>query len=158
MPWRGPARRGGEVVGGQGGGDLAGEAVGPTVAVGAGEGDQLLMRGGGQRLAGRPALEQPQHGRGAQVIASDGQGGREGGDEVLAQPVTQPTLVSGGALVVAGDGAQLPSQRPVGDQRAQGGVAVQGQQAADAGVLGVVLLAGGPRRRATRSGLTGSTV
>jgi hypothetical protein len=61
----------------------------------------------------------------------------------LPQPVREAALVTGGPFVVAGDGAQLPGQLAVRDQRAQRGVAVQGQQAGDAGVLGVVLLAGG---------------
>jgi hypothetical protein len=101
---------------------------------------------------------QPQHGRRGQVTRGDLQRGWEGADEIGSQPVGEAALVSCGAFVVAGDGAQLPGQLAVGDQRAQRGMAIQGQQATDAGVLGVVLLAGGPRRRATKSGLTGSTV
>jgi hypothetical protein len=147
----------GEVVGGQRGGNLVGEAVGPAVPGRAGKADQLLTRGGGELVAGRPALQQLEDGWGAQVVARDGQDGWVGRDEVLAQPVEQAPLISGGPLIVAGDGAQLGGQLPVGNQGAQGGVAVQGEQAADTGVFGVVLLAGGPRRRATRSGLTGRT-
>jgi hypothetical protein len=60
----------------------------------------------------------------------------------LAEPVEQPALIAGGALVVAGDGAQLPGQLPVGDDWSQRGVAVQGEQAGDAGVGVVVFLAG----------------
>jgi len=112
------------------------------VPVGAGEGDQLVVGGAGELVAGWPALQQPQHGRGAQVVASDRQRGRVGGDEVVAEPVEQAALVSGGALVVAGDGAQLGGLLPMGDQGAQAGVAVQGEQAGDAGVLGVVVLGG----------------
>jgi len=130
------------VVGGQRLGDVVGEAVGPAVPAGAGEGGQLLVGGAGELVAGWPALQQPQHGRGAQVVSSDRQRGREGRDEVLAEPVEQPPLVSGGALVVAGDGAQLGGQLPMRDEGPQAGVAVQGQQAGDAGVFGVVFLAG----------------
>jgi hypothetical protein len=95
------------VVGGQCLGDTVGEAVGPAVPAGAGEGDQLLAGGAGELVAGRPALQQPQHGWGAQVVASDRQRGREGRDEVLAEPVTQPPLIPGGPFIVAGDGPQL---------------------------------------------------
>jgi hypothetical protein len=112
------------------------------VPVGAGEGDQQVVGGAGELVAGWPALQQPQHGRGAQVVASDRQRGRVGRDEVVAEPVEQAALVSGGALVVVGDGAQLGGQLPMGDERAQAGVAVQGEQAGDAGVLGVVVLGG----------------
>jgi hypothetical protein len=131
------------VVGGQRLGDVVGEAVGPAVPAGAGEGDQRLVRGAGELVAGWPAFQQPQHGRGAQVVTRDRQRGREGRDEVLAKPVPQPPLVSGGALVVAGDGAQLGGLLPMRDERPQAGVAVQGQQAGDAGVFGVVFLGGG---------------
>jgi hypothetical protein len=130
------------VVGGQCLGDTVGEAVGPAVPAGAGEGDQLLAGGAGELVAGRPAFQQPQHGRGAQVVASDRQRGWEGGQQVLAQPVAQAALVSGGAFVVAGDGAQLGGQLPMGDEWPQAGMAVQGEQAGDAGVFGVVFLAG----------------
>jgi Phage integrase family len=133
---------GGEVVGGQRLGDAVGEAVGPAVPAGAGEGDQLLAGGAGELIAGWPALQQPQHGWGAQVVASDRQRGREGRDEVLAEPVAQPALIPGRPFVVAGDGPQLAGQLPMGDERPQAGVAVQGQQAGDAGVFGVVFLAG----------------
>jgi hypothetical protein len=60
----------------------------------------------------------------------------------LAEPVAQPALIPGRPFVVAGDGPQLAGQLPMGDERPQAGVAVQGQQAGDAGVFGVVFLAG----------------
>jgi hypothetical protein len=136
--------RGGEVVGGQRLGDAVGEAVGPAVPAGAGEGDQVLAAGGGEPVSGWPALQQLEDSRATEVVTGDGQRGRERRQQVLAQPVAQATLVSGGAFVVAGDGAQLP----MGDEGPQRDVAVQGQQAGDAGVFGVVFVAG----RATAAG------
>jgi hypothetical protein len=68
--------------------------------------------------------------------------------QVRAQSVEQSALITRGAFVVAGDRAQLRTQLPVGDERAQPGVAVQRKQAADPGVLGVVFLA---RRTTTTS-------
>jgi len=81
-------------------------------------------------------LQQLEHGRRAQLVTGDPQRGREGRDEVLAQPVRE-------AALVAGDRARLAGQLAVGHQRPQAGVAVKRQQAADAGVFGVVLLARG---------------
>jgi hypothetical protein len=143
----------GEVVAGQRGGDLVGEAVGPAVPGPSGEGDQLLAWCGGELVAGRPAFQQLEDGRGAEVVPGDRQRGRVGRDEVLAQPVREPALVAGGALVVAGDGAQLAGGLAVGDQRPQAGVAVQGEQAGDAGVGGVVLLACGAAAAADEVGV-----
>jgi hypothetical protein len=57
-------------------------------------------------------------------------------------------LGSGDAFVVAGDRAQLGGQLPMEDEWPQAGVAVQGEQAGDAGVFGVVFLA----RRAAAAG------
>src|SRR6266516_4481245 len=133
----------GELVGGQRGLDVVGEAVGPAVLAGAGEADQLLAGGGGKGLGGGPALQQPQHGGGAKVVCGQLQRGREGRQQVLAQAVEQAALVAGGAFVVAGDRAQLAGALAVGNQRSQAGIAVQGQQAGDAGVFGVVFLFGG---------------
>ena len=145
------------MVAGEGGGDLVGEAVGPAVPAGAGEGDQLLAGGRRQQVAGRPLLQQLQHGGAAQVIAGDGQGGREGRQQILAEPVEQPPLIAGGALVVAGDGAQLSGQLPVGDQgRSPAWRSRASRQAMRASSASSFFLAG-PRRRATRSGLTGRT-
>jgi hypothetical protein len=138
----------GEVVAGQGLVDAVGEAVGPAVPAGASEGDQLLVAGGGELVAGGPALQQAQECGRAQVVAGDRQRRREGRKQVLAQPVAQATLVAGGPVVVAGDRAQLPGQLAMRDQGPQACVAVQGEQAADAGVGGVVLLA----RRAAAAG------
>jgi hypothetical protein len=122
------------------------------------DGQQFPARGGGELVAGWPALQQLEDGRRAQVVAGDGQGGREGRQQVLAQPVEQAALVAGGAVVVAGDRPEFAGQLTVGDQGPQRGVSVKREQAGDAGILGVVLLRAGPRRRAIRSGLTGSTV
>jgi hypothetical protein len=108
-----------------------------------GELDRLRAGRLGQLRLGRPALEQPQHRRRAQVFTRQLQGSGVGGLQVRAQPVEQPTLIASGALVIAADRAQLTTDLPVRDQRLQRGVPVQGQQAADPGVLGVVLL---PRR------------
>ena len=82
---------------------------------------------------------------GAQVLTGQDERGGVGGLQVRAQPVEQPTLVAGGAFVVAADRAQLPADLAVRDQRLERGVPVQREQAADPGVLGVVLL---PRRAA----------
>jgi len=109
----------------------------------AGERDQLLTRSGGQFGLGGPVLEQPQDGGRAQVVAGQDQRRRVGGLQVRAQPVEQPALVARGAVVVAGDRAPLAAELAVRDERAPPGVSVQGEQAADPGVLGVVLL---PRR------------
>jgi hypothetical protein len=77
----------GEVVGGQRPLDAVGEGPGPAVTPLAGEAFQLSARGGGERGPGWPAFQEPQHGRGAQVVAGDLQGGRVGGQQVLAEPV-----------------------------------------------------------------------
>ena len=64
---------------------------------------------------GRPAFEQPQDPGGAQVLAGDGQRGREGDEQVGAQPVEQPPFVTGaGPLVIAGDEPRLTSDLPSG--------------------------------------------
>ena len=136
VPW-------GEVVAGEGGGDLVGEPHRPAVAAGPGEGDQLLAGGHRQQVAGRPLLQRLKHGRAAQIIAGHQRCGWEGRQQILAEPVEQPPLIAGGTLVVTGDRAQLSGQLPRGNQGPQRGVAVQGKQAGDAGVLGVVLVAGG---------------
>jgi len=107
----------------------------------AGEADDLFAGHRGQRLGGGPAFQQPQHPGRAQVLPGDGQRGREGGQQVGAQPVQQPPLIPAGALVVAGDRPQLTAKLAVRDQLLEAGVAVQRQQAADPGVLGVVFLA-----------------
>jgi hypothetical protein len=57
------------------------------------------------------------------------------------QPVEQPALVLGSAGVVTGDGAQLGSQLPMGDELLKPTEAVESEQAGDACVLPVVLLA-----------------
>jgi hypothetical protein len=125
---------------------------------GAGEADQVGSGGRGQLPAGRPALQQPQHGGGGQVTRGDLQRGREGRDEIGSQPVGEAALVSGGALVVAGDGAQLPASSPWGTSgRSAAWRSRASRQAMRASSVSSFLRAG-PRQRATRSGLTGSTV
>ena len=49
-------------------------------------------------------------------------------------------MVAGGAFVVAANRTQLPAELPVRDQGFERGVPVEGEQAADPGVLGVVFL------------------
>src|SRR6266536_61197 len=134
----------GELVAGQRRGDLVGQALGPAVVGRSGEGDQFVAGCRSQGLGGGPALQQLEDGRGAQVVAGDLQGGWEGRDEVLAQPVEQAALVAGGTLVIAGDRPELAGQLAMGNQWPQAGVAVKCQQAGDAGVFGVVLVAGRP--------------
>jgi hypothetical protein len=73
-----------------------------------------------------------------------GERGREHRVQVGPQPVEQPGLIPRGTLVVTGDRAQFGGQLAVRDQRLEPGMRVQGQQAGDAGVLRVVLLAGRP--------------
>jgi hypothetical protein len=97
--------RRGELVFGQCRLDPVGEALQVAGALGAAELDDLLPAGRGQRLGGGPALQQPQDPGRAQVLAGDRQRGREGDEQVGAQPVEQPPA---GALVVAGDRPQLP--------------------------------------------------
>jgi hypothetical protein len=122
------------------------------------EGDQLLTGGRGQLGLGGPALQQPQHRRCAEILAGQGERRRIGGLQVRAQPVEQPALVAGGTFVVTGDRAHLPTELAVRDQRPEPGVLIQGEQAADPRVLASSFFRAGPRRRATRSGLTGTTV
>ncbi len=145
-------------VGGQSGHDTVGESFGPAMFAGPGQGGDLLAAGAGQIVGRGPALQQLEEDRAAQVAVGDVDGGREDGDQVSAQPVGQAALVAGGSVVVAGDRAQLGTEHAVRDELTQFGVLVQRDQAADPGVFGVVLLLGRPPRRATRSGLTGSTV
>ena len=132
---------------GQGGYDPVGEPVGPAVAAGAGELDGSSRPAAassawvGQRSSSRSTAA-------PQIAAGDVERGGEDGLQVGAQPVDQPALVAGGAFVVAGDGAQFPAELAVRDQRLEPGVPVQREQAADPGVLGVVLLL----RRAAAAG------
>ena len=125
---------------GQGVDDAAGEPVWPAVPARAGEGLQFLAGSGGQGTGGGPALQQLEEHRRAQVAVGDVDRGGEDGQQVGAQPVADPPLVAGGPLVIAGDRAQLGADLAVRDQLAQLQVAVQGEQAADPGVLGVVFL------------------
>lgn len=77
------------------------------------------------------------------MVAGDGQRGREGDDQIGAQPVQRPPLVPAGPLVVTGNRPQLPGELTMRDQPPEPGVPVQGEQAADPRVLGGVLLARG---------------
>jgi hypothetical protein len=92
-------------------------------------------------MASRPAAQVQEHCRG-QVAVGDVDRGGEHREQVGAQPVAQPPFVAGGPVVVAGDGAQLRADLAVRDQFAQLGELVQGEQAADPGVFGIVFLAG----------------
>jgi hypothetical protein len=77
-----------------------------------GEGFDLAGGGGSQRPGRGPAFGQPQEHRGTQVTGTqvtgtqvtggDVDGGGEDGQQVGAQPVADPSLVAGGALVIAG--------------------------------------------------------
>src|SRR5712691_8308349 len=87
--------------------DPVSEALGPAMVAGAGVLDELLASGAGERLHARPALEQPQEDGRAEIGAGDLKRGREGAEQVLAEPVQEPPLVPGCPLVVAGDRAQL---------------------------------------------------
>jgi hypothetical protein len=124
--------------------DLVGQALWPAVVGPSGEGDQLIAAGSPEGGGSRPALQQLEDGRRAQVVAGQLRRGGIGTEQILAQPVEQPALISCGALVVAGDGPELAGQLAVGQQRPQGGVAVKRQHTANAGVLGVVVLARRP--------------
>jgi len=88
--------RRGELVFGERGLDLAGEALQVAGALRAAELDDLLPAGRGQRCGGGPALRQPQDPGRARVLSGDGQRGREGDEQAGAQPVQQPPLVPAG--------------------------------------------------------------
>ncbi len=134
-----------EVVVGQRRSDSVSEAVWPAVAAGSGEGDQVVSRRFDQGFGCGPALQEPQEGRGAHVVTGDRQRGGERGDQVGPEAIQDASLVAGGSFIVTGDGPQLGRFRSVGDQRAESLEAVQGEQARDAGVFGVVLLLGRAR-------------
>jgi hypothetical protein len=85
----------------------------------------VVAVGTGQLLGGWPAFQQPQECRRAEVAVGDVDGRREHGQQIGAQAVAQPALVTGGAVVVAGDGAQFGAGFTVRDQLAQLGVRVQ---------------------------------
>jgi len=137
----------GQARDGEGGGDVVGETVRPAVPSGPRERDEFLAGRRGQLGLGGPAPQKPQHGRRAEVVPGQRQGGRERDLQVGPQPVEQPALVPCGPLVVAGEPPHLPADLIVRNQWLACGVRVQSDQAADSGVLGVVLLA----RRAAAS-------
>ena len=137
----------GQARDGEGGGDVVGETVRPAVPSGPRERDEFLAGRRGQLGLGGPAPQKPQHGRRAEVVPGQRQGGRERDLQVGPQPVEQPALVPCGPLVVAGEPPHLPADLIVRNQWLACGVPVQSDQAADSGVLGVVLLA----RRAAAS-------
>jgi hypothetical protein len=83
-------RRRGEVVFGERCLDLVGEALQVAGALRAAELDDLLPAGRCQRLGGGPAFEQPQDPGGAQVLAGDGQRGREGDEQVTTVIAASP--------------------------------------------------------------------
>ncbi len=60
---------------------------------------------------GWPALQQLEDGWRGQVAGGHLERGREGCQQLLAQPVEQAALVTGGALVVTGDRPELGRQR-----------------------------------------------
>jgi hypothetical protein len=107
---------------------------------GSGESLDLVPVGGGQFGGRGPALQQYEEHRRAEVAGGDVDRGGKHREQVGAQPVTEAAFVAGGAVVVAGDRAQLGAEFAVGNQATQLGELVQGKQAADPGVLGVVLL------------------
>jgi hypothetical protein len=127
--------------GSQRGDNPVGEALGPAVAAGAGQAHYIFAGCCGELGLGGPALEQSQQGRRAQVVCGQDQRRWVGQLQIGAQPVEQPALVADGAVVIAGDGAQLRTDRPVRDECFEPSVAVQGQQAADPGVFSVVFFA-----------------
>ncbi|MGH4016344.1 MAG: hypothetical protein ACRDSL_20945 [Pseudonocardiaceae bacterium] len=95
-----------------------------------GEDDELVASSFGQLRPRGPVGQQPQHGGRAEITGSQDQRGRIGDLQVSAQPVEQPDLVASGALIVAGDRAQLPAQLTVSNELAQRGVPVQRKQTA----------------------------
>jgi hypothetical protein len=131
---------GGEVLAAQRLTDTVSEPLWVAAVDGAGEGDQFLAGGGGQRGRGRPALQHAQEGGGAHVRPGDLDRGGEDGQQVSSQPIQQAAFILAGAFVVAAQQAQLSSELAVGDEGSQRLEAIQGQQAGDAGVLDVVLL------------------
>jgi class 3 adenylate cyclase len=133
---------GNEVVGGQSLVDLVGETVRPAMFGCPSEGLQLLVGGAGQGRRGGPAFQQPQERRAAQVVAGDAQGRRERGQQVLAEPVEQAPFIPSRPLIVPGDRTELAGQVTMGHEGPEPLEPIQGNQAGDPGVLGVVLLLG----------------
>src|SRR5207237_7006822 len=72
---------------GEGGGDPVGEAVGPAVPGGAGQGLDLLPGGGGQVIGGGPAFQELQNDRAGEVGGGDVERGRGHGEQVGRRPV-----------------------------------------------------------------------
>ena len=150
---------GGQRRGGQGGGDPVGEASrasrggrrGRTRSVPRGRpaasSGWVGQRSSSRNTVGAPRSRTGHHER-----------GRVSGLQVRAQPVEQPTLVAGGAFVVAGDRAQFPPSSPCGisvlSPACRSSASRQQIRASSASSF----FRAGPRRRATRSGLTGTTV
>src|SRR6266568_63993 len=135
----------GQLLSGQGIRYANGEPVWPAVLRGASERLDVLTAGRGEVRMARPAGQHLEHDRGTEIIAGDHQRGRERRQQVRAQPIQQTTFVAGGAFIVAGDSTQLPGQLAVRDQLPQLQELVQGHEAADSRVFGVVFLL----RRAT---------
>jgi hypothetical protein len=86
-------------------------------------------------------VQHAQHRGCFQLIPGNVQRRRERGQQIGPQPVQQPPLVACRPGVVTRDRPQLGGHRAVRDQRAERAVPIEGQQAADPGVLGIVLLA-----------------
>ena len=158
-PWRAPASPGGEVVGGQ-------------------RGRRPCRRTGRASRAGRPGRRRPA--RRARLLArAVAVGQRSSSRSTVGAPRSSPAIVSAaGKVAIRSARSRFTSRRwsraarsssramarssagqlAVGDQRAQAGVAVQRQQAAMRASSASSFLRAGPRRRAIRSGLTGTTV
>lgn len=146
-----------QLLGGQDVKDTSGEALWPAMARGASDASQGVVVEFGELGVSAPRSQQRQDDRAAQFIAGELQCGRKGREQIDAQPVDQSAFVAGGAFVVAGNRAQPTGQLTVPNEFPQVHELIQRDQTADAGVLGVVFLAG-PRRRATKYGLTRSRV
>ena len=143
---------------GQRGHHAVGEPVGPAVPAGAGELDQLLAGGAGQLGLGGPALQQPQHRRRPQVLAGEvsaaGIGGCRSARSRLSSRRWSRAARSSSRPIARSSPPSSPCGIRVLSAACRSSASRQQIRASSASSF----FRAGPRRRATRSGLTGTTV
>ena len=103
-------------------------------------------------------LQQSQHCRCPEVLIGQHESGGVGGLQVRAQPVEQAALIAGGAFVVAADRAQLPTELSVRMRVLSAAWRSRASRQQIRASVASSFFRAGPRRRATSSGLTGTTV